>query len=167
MIFKTWSYFYTIFRVVSGNTRVLYLLLPINSCGLASQNACRCFPCGGLLYLFIYFLCINSIYTQKNIFKFLLNRTEIRLYIPSTDWFGSKRTSVWIQINRKMVNTIWFRVDSVRLQKVFSVCRHLPELDAAWLPILCNEGIVKIVLCRNLIGHISIYEQSCIYLEIK
>ena len=38
------------------------------------------------------------------------------------DWFGSKQTSVWIQINRKMVNTIWFRVDLIRFQKDFSVC---------------------------------------------
>ena len=33
---------------------------------------------------------------------------EIRLYLPLSDWFGTKWKSVWFQINRKMVNTIWF-----------------------------------------------------------
>ena len=41
-----------------------------------------------------------------------------------SDWFGSKRTFVWIQINRKMVNTIWFRVHSIRFEKYFSVCTY-------------------------------------------
>ena len=44
------------------------------------------------------------------------------MYLPFSDWFGSKRTSVWIQINLKMVNTIWFQVDSIRFRKYFSVC---------------------------------------------
>ena len=38
-----------------------------------------------------------------------------------SDWFGTKRKSVWIQINRKMVNTIWLRVDSIWFGKDFSV----------------------------------------------
>ena len=60
--------------------------------------------------------------TQRYLFWILLNQPEIRLYLPFSDWFGSKRTSVWIQINRKMVNTIWFRVDLTRCKKYFSVC---------------------------------------------
>ena len=40
--------------------------------------------------------------------QILLNQTEIRLYLPLSDWLGTKRTSVWFQINRKMVNTSWF-----------------------------------------------------------
>ena len=39
--------------------------------------------------------------TLPNIFGILLNQTEIKLYIPCTDWFRAKRTSVWLQINRK------------------------------------------------------------------
>ena len=31
--------------------------------------------------------------------------------------------SVWFQINRKMVNTIWFLFDLIRLRKHFSACR--------------------------------------------
>ena len=33
--------------------------------------------------------------TQKNLFEILLNRPEIRLYFPFSDWFGTKRRSVW------------------------------------------------------------------------
>ena len=53
-------------------------------------------------------------YTQRNLFEILLDQLEIRLYLPFSDWFWSKRTSVWIQINRRAVNTIWFRVDLIR-----------------------------------------------------
>ena len=45
--------------------------------------------------------------------KKLQNQPEIRLYLPFSIWFGTKRTSVWFQINRKMVNTFWFRFDFV------------------------------------------------------
>ena len=57
--------------------------------------------------------------------EILSNQTEIRLYLPFSDRFGSKRTSVWIQINRKMMNTIWFRVDFLRFRKNSSVCNIL------------------------------------------
>ena len=60
--------------------------------------------------------------TQRNLFKILLNQTEIRLYLPFSDWFGTKLTSVWFQINRKMVNIIWFKFDLIRFRKDFSVC---------------------------------------------
>ena len=60
-------------------------------------------------------------------FEILLNQTEIKLYLPFSDWFGTKRTSVWFQINRKMVNTIWFRLELMRFRKdfFFSVCRDI------------------------------------------
>ena len=70
-------------------------------------------------------------YTQRNFSEFLLNQPEIRLYLPFPDWFGSKRTSVWIQINRNMVNTIWFQVNLIRLRKNVSVCNH------SWLNMPC------------------------------
>ena len=38
--------------------------------------------------------------------EILLNHAEIRLYSPFSDRFGTKRTSVWLRTNRKMVNTI-------------------------------------------------------------
>ena len=60
--------------------------------------------------------------SQTNIFEILLNQPEVRLYLLFSDWFGSKWTSVWIQINRKILNTIWLQVDLIRFRKNFSVC---------------------------------------------
>ena len=65
---------------------------------------------------------LSDSYTLRNIFEILLNQPEIRLYLPHSDWFGTKRTSVWFHINRKMVNTNWFRFDSIGFQKYFPVC---------------------------------------------
>ena len=53
--------------------------------------------------------------------KIFLNQPEIRLHFSFSGWFGTKRMSVWIQIYREMVNTIWFQVDLIRLRKNFSV----------------------------------------------
>ena len=64
--------------------------------------------------------------TQRNIFEIFLNQPEMRLHLPYSDWFESKRTSVWIQINRKMVNTFWFQVDLIRFLKYLSVCNKHP-----------------------------------------
>ena len=46
-----------------------------------------------------------------------------------SDWLGTKRTSVWFQINRKMVNTIWFRVDLIRFRKDFSVSERFTRAE--------------------------------------
>ena len=81
--------------------------------------------------------------TEKT-FWILLNRAENRLYLPFSDWFkkwqnwfGSKRTSFWIQVNRKMVNTIGFRFDLIRFQTVFfCVCRNCSEKRLACLGIM-------------------------------
>ena len=69
----------------------------------------------------------RNLYTQGNIFEILWNQTEIRLYLPFSEWFGIKRTSVWFQMNRKMVNTIWFRFDFLRFRKDLSVCNWVFE----------------------------------------
>ena len=61
-------------------------------------------------------------YTHTNLFLIFLNQPKIRLYLRISDWFGTKQTSIWFQINQKMVNTIWFRIDLIRLRKDFSVC---------------------------------------------
>ena len=87
----------------------------------------------------------NQTYTHSNIFEVLLNQPEIRLYKPFSDRFGSKRTSVWIQINRKKVNTIWFRFDLTRLRKNFSVCKYTnKQLFAS--PI-STDGSLRIMRC--------------------
>ena len=79
-----------------------------------------------------------SMYTQKNLFEILLIQTEIRLYLSFSDWYGTRRTSVWLQINRKMVNTIWFPFDLIRCRKVFSVCK----LNELWS---CFQWTIKLV----------------------
>ena len=77
-------------------------------------------------------------YTQRIIFQILSNQPEIRLYLPFSGWFGTKRTSVWFQINRKMVNTTWFQVDLIRFRKDFSVSR--PEMVSFICWHLCNDA---------------------------
>ena len=59
--------------------------------------------------------------TQRNLFEILLNQTEIGLYLPFSDWFGTKRKSVWFQINRKMISTIRFLFDLIIFWKDLSV----------------------------------------------
>ena len=63
-----------------------------------------------------------SVQTQRKLFQILFSQTEIRLYLPFSNWVGSKRTSIWFQFNRKIVNTIRFRVDLIKLRKNFTVC---------------------------------------------
>ena len=62
--------------------------------------------------------------TQRVIFcEFLLNRTEIKLYLPLFDWFGTKRTSVGVYrwVHKDVVNTFWYRFDLITVWKYFSV----------------------------------------------
>ena len=66
-------------------------------------------------------------YTQINLFGILLSQPEIRLYLLFSDWFGTKWTSVWFKINRRMVNTVWFRVELIRFWNNFSVRSGLLE----------------------------------------
>ena len=61
-------------------------------------------------------------YTQRNLLEILLNQTEIRLYISFSGLFETKQTSVWFQVNRKMINTICFQFNSIKFRKKFSVC---------------------------------------------
>ena len=60
----------------------------------------------------------------RNIIKSTRNRIVLTIYV----WFRSKRTSVWIHIIRKMVNTIWFRVDLIIFRKDFSVKRESEKI---------------------------------------
>ena len=55
-----------------------------------------------------------------NLFEFLLIQTEIRLYSPFSDCFDLKQqTDVSLNPNQSdMVNTIWFRFELIRIQKV-------------------------------------------------
>ena len=55
-------------------------------------------------------------------FEIPSNHTEIRLYLPASDRFGTKRKSVWFQTNRKMVNKNRPRSDPIKFQKDFPAC---------------------------------------------
>jgi len=75
--------------------------------------------------------CSWTLYTQRYLFEILFNQIEISLYFPFSDWFGTKRTSVWLDVglrlvpietNQEMVNTIWFWFDLIWFRKDFSVC---------------------------------------------
>ena len=59
----------------------------------------------------------------ENFFRNLIKSNQIRLYLPFSDWFGTKRPFVWFQITRKMVNTIWILFDYIWFRKDFSVCK--------------------------------------------
>ena len=53
-------------------------------------------------------------------FRNLIKPTQNQIVLSFSDWFGSKLTSIWFQINLKMVNTIWFRFELTGFQKYFS-----------------------------------------------
>ena len=65
---------------------------------------------------------------------------------PEVPPLWTKRTSVWIQINRKMVNTIWFQVDLIRFRKYFSVCvltkslAQVPKEESTYLNAVLVDG---------------------------
>ena len=70
--------------------------------------------------------------TQRNLFRMLLNQTQIRLYLPFSDLFGTKQTFVWFQINKRMVNTIWFQFVIIGFQKDFSVRQNSAPKLTRW-----------------------------------
>ena len=57
-------------------------------------------------------------------FLIIVKSTVIRLYLPFSDWFRTKRKPVWSQINRKRLTIIWFWLDSARIRKDVSVCSY-------------------------------------------
>ena len=83
-------------------------------------------------------------YTEKNLFEILLNQPEIRSYLPFSDWFGTKRTSVWFQNNREIVNTIWFLFNLIKFGKYFSVC-DLESLVCGQFQMVYELGVLCIL----------------------
>ena len=51
-------------------------------------------------------------------------------YLAFYDWFETKQTSVWFQINRNMVNTIWILVDFRKDFEKDSHCIHAQEWNS-------------------------------------
>ena len=68
-----------------------------------------------------------------------INKTE--LYIHFFDWLITKQNSIWFQINREMVNTIWFRCDLTSFRNYFSVRRVKLTKMIAFHFLLNSEGM--------------------------
>ena len=54
-----------------------------------------------------------------------MQSNRIRFYLPFSDWYGTANRQCPFavpQINRCMINTIWFRLDQTRFGLDFSVC---------------------------------------------
>ena len=82
---------------------------PMMQRDLSLSDSCTSDPC-----------CFSMRAAHRNLSEILLNQTKIRLYLPFPGWFRSKRISVWFQIYRNMVNTIWFPVNLIRFLCVWA-----------------------------------------------
>ena len=78
---------------------------------------------------------------RENFFEILLNQPEIGLYLPFSDWFGTKQMSVWFQINGKMVNTIWFRSNLLRFRNKLEK-KYWKNWKAYWNKCKYNSNLV-------------------------
>ena len=86
---------------------------------------------------------IIPIYTEKyfrNLIKSYLNQIVITIF--RLIWNQTKRTSVWIQINRKMVNTIWFRFDLISFGRF--LCVHKGYSAAVLREILYQKKMTRL-----------------------
>ena len=111
---------------------------------------------------------------QRNLFGILLYQPKIRLYLPCADWFGTKRSpSIWFQINRFMVNTIWFQYDLIRF-----LC--LQDWTSMLSMVWCVETVHrnnkkkeykallnKIVLIVVYIAPLSLFNKLSIYCQAR
>ena len=57
------------------------------------------------------------------------SRWKLWLYLPFSDWFGTKRSPVRLKIDRLMVNTIWFRLSEILASPEK---QKPPRCGAAW-----------------------------------
>ena len=81
------------------------------------------------------------------------------MYLQFSDWFETKRYSVWCHIDRKTVNTIWFWFDLIRFRKdLIFTCRWMVcfrptgvSREHPWNPPLHHSTIVL----RNLRGALN------------
>ena len=87
----------------------------------------------------------------------LVKSAQIRLYLPFYDWSGTKPDPVWCQINRKMQNTIWFRLIGPESEVYFSVCDQRRKE-------IFFQKLLKLVIVILVNWHIS-PRHSCICLK--
>ena len=62
-----------------------------------------------------------NVHTEKS-FRNLVKSNWNQIVFTISRMIWNQRTSVWFQVNRCMVNTIWFQFDLTRFRKDFSVC---------------------------------------------
>ena len=105
---------------------------------------------------------LSTLFTQRNLFEILLNQPEIRLYLPLSNWFSTKRTSVWFQINRKMVNIIWFRFDLTRFRKDFSAYNSTVQDFVAYVEFCIAIGYLIFEFCWIFLKYCKYLEYFCI-----
>ena len=82
--------------------------------------------------------------------------SKIRLIDWFSDWFATKQTSVWFQINRKMVNTDWFRFYLTRFRRDFCVYERR---------VMRNGNYTKKALLQK-IGDFAITKPCCNFLWV-
>jgi len=61
--------------------------------------------------------------TEKS-FRNLVEENQNQIVFTISDWYGTKKNSVWLQIDRKMVTTIQIWFNSTSFRKYFCVCMH-------------------------------------------
>ena len=82
---------------------------------------CAAFNSRDLQLLYIWQL---RLYTQRNLFKIIVNQTKIRLCLPCTDWFRTANGHSLFAVQNQswcMVNTTWFRVVLTWFRKYFQL----------------------------------------------
>ena len=67
-------------------------------------------------------LVVNELFLRCCLIKIRVKSYNDGIIHKKSKKIWTKRTFIWFQINRKMVNTIWFRVDLIIFRKYFSVC---------------------------------------------
>ena len=87
-----------------------------------SRESCNFMPALTSSFPNCYYTSGQTVHTEKSFRNHSkLNRNQIVIINFRLIW-NQTDASVWFQINRKMVNTIWFRFDLIRFWKDFSAC---------------------------------------------
>ena len=92
----------------------------------------------------------NSLYTQWNRTFFLIKSTEIILYLPFSDWFGTKRNLFCFQI----ILCVGKKYSCEKYVKQKNLNQNMSD----WFGTKLNIACFQIILC---VGKIYICEKKC------
>ena len=87
-------------------------------------------------------------FTHRNLFQNLLDQTKIWLYSPFCDWFKIKMNFIWVLICRKIINTIWFRLDVTRCGRDFWLL-IFSDMQTPPAPNHCHICMKDVAMCWN------------------